>query len=114
MTRAPRFKCRAPSFGMRNVGRREEGCGGIRDEQVHVVVLQHEFIRPGPEFLPNATSVEVVKGPASRGWVSVPTDPHESLGIVHDAELPDDVHPECLLGLEKVLLEVLDECVDRP
>ena len=80
-------------------------------QQQHVIRVDHRRSRCGAVLLPHRATVETVQRRVPDRHVGEPTDPHEPVRVVEIAELADDVHADCLLGLDELAVEQLDQVV---
>lgn len=77
-------------------------------------MVDHQFVGPGPELLPDRAAVEARQRVATSRRLQESTDPHEPGVVARNRELANDVHAQLLLGSQEVELEVLDEGLDLP
>ncbi len=97
--------CRAPA-GTGNPPRAEAGL-----QQQDVVGVGHRRVRLVAVRLPDRPAVEALQRLGAARHVVEAAEPDEPVGVVQVAELPQDGHAHCLLGLDELPVEQLDQYV---
>jgi hypothetical protein len=80
-------------------------------KQQDVVGVHHRRVGRSPVLRPHRAVIELAQGAGTACHVGEATQPHEPVGAVEVAELPEDPHTALRLGLEQMVVEEVDELI---